>query len=454
MQDSSKQDPLALSNVKRFIAFRLLFNARFYYPIFTILFLDFGLTLEQFAILNAVWAITIVLLEVPSGALADTIGRRNLVVLSAFIMVAEMLLIAFAPIGNSQVVFYLFLANRILSGAAEAAASGADEALAFDSLKERGLEEMWGKVLERQMRFQSIAFVIAMSTGAILYDVDKLNAIIQFFGVEWELTKSTAMRLPILGTLGLGILAVITTLGMRETSGTEPVRHSWATVKKSFTNTLEAGNWILKTPLAFVIICAGMLFDHVVRMVLTLNSEYYRQIDLPEFSYGFIGAGLALLGTIMPKLGEKMVDGRSKAFNFIALALTISVGLWVMSQFIPFWGALPMILVYGGIFLNGFFVSHYLNQITDSRHRATVLSFKGLSFNLAYGVIGYIYAASIARLRESDQIASLPDEEVSKTLFQTVFAWGPTYFSILAVAVFFFAMIRLKSSGIKRETAQ
>lgn len=444
MTDPAEIDPLEIPNVRRFIAFRILFNARFYYPIFTILFLDFGLTLEQFAILNTVWALTIVLLEVPSGALADTIGRRNLVVLSAFIMVAEMLLILFAPIGNSQLVFYLFLANRILSGAAEAAASGADEALAFDSLKERGIEKKWGKVLERQMRLQSIAFVVAMSLGAILYDADKLNAAIDFIGIDITLSKSMAMRLPIFGTLVLGVLAVFTTLGLRETARSEPLENSWATLKQSIVKTMAAGGWILKTPLALVIICCGMLFDHTVRMVLTLNSEFYRQIELPEFSFGFIGAGLALIGTVMPKLGNLMAEKRSKIFNFLALTTSIASGLWLMALFIPFWGALPMILVYGGIFLNGFFVSHYLNQITDSRHRATVLSFKGLSFNLAYGFIGYIYASSIARLRQTDAIASLPENEVSGTLFRAAFSWGPAYFLILAAAVFVFATLHLR----------
>ncbi|MDH3869135.1 MAG: hypothetical protein OET08_07150, partial [Desulfuromonadales bacterium] len=48
--------PFQIPNVRLFIIFRVLFNARFYYPVFSILFLDFGLTLSQFAILNAVWA--------------------------------------------------------------------------------------------------------------------------------------------------------------------------------------------------------------------------------------------------------------------------------------------------------------------------------------------------------------------------------------------------------------
>ena len=39
-------------NPRLFVLFRLLFNCRFYYPIYLVLFLDFGLSLAQFATLN------------------------------------------------------------------------------------------------------------------------------------------------------------------------------------------------------------------------------------------------------------------------------------------------------------------------------------------------------------------------------------------------------------------
>ncbi len=102
-------------NVRLFILFRALFNARFYYPVFTILFLDLGLTLAQFAVLNAVWAATIVALEVPLGALADVIGRRKLVVMAAGLMVAEMGLLCAAPRGRPVLLFAVLLVNRISS---------------------------------------------------------------------------------------------------------------------------------------------------------------------------------------------------------------------------------------------------------------------------------------------------------------------------------------------------
>ncbi|MFV1996174.1 MAG: hypothetical protein ACC661_12120 [Verrucomicrobiales bacterium] len=72
-------------NPRLFLYFRVLFNARFYYPIYAILFLDFGLTIGEFAVLNFSWAVTIVVLEVPSGALAAFLRLRCRCSLNALI---------------------------------------------------------------------------------------------------------------------------------------------------------------------------------------------------------------------------------------------------------------------------------------------------------------------------------------------------------------------------------
>ena len=85
-----------------------------YYPVFAVLFIDFGLTVGQFAVLNAVWAGAIVLCEVPSGALADALGRRALLVASGAIMVIEIALLCFVPLGDPRLVFAAFLLNRLL----------------------------------------------------------------------------------------------------------------------------------------------------------------------------------------------------------------------------------------------------------------------------------------------------------------------------------------------------
>ena len=114
MLDKKIVSPFQISNIRYFIAFRIFFTSRFYYPVFTILFLDFGLSLEQFAILNVVWSATIVIFEVPSGALADVIGRRNLLVFAGIAMVFEMALLCFVPMGNNNLLFGIFLINPCL----------------------------------------------------------------------------------------------------------------------------------------------------------------------------------------------------------------------------------------------------------------------------------------------------------------------------------------------------
>jgi MFS family permease len=166
---------IASRNISAFLWFRVLFNSRFYYPIYTILFLDFGLSLEQFAVLNMVWAGSIVLFEVPSGALADKLGRKHLVVFSALLMVAEMLLLCLMPINAGLLTFYLFLLNRVISGLAEACCSGADEALVYDALPPEGRSAAWTRVLASLMRWQSITFMIVALVGAAVYSPDFMS---------------------------------------------------------------------------------------------------------------------------------------------------------------------------------------------------------------------------------------------------------------------------------------
>jgi hypothetical protein len=187
---------IARINIRRFILFRMLFNARFYYPVFAVIFLDFGLSLEQFALLNAIWAATIILAEVPSGAISDLLGRKRLLVLTATLMVLEMAVWAFAPTSNPSLLFWMLVGNRILSGLGEAAASGSDEALVFDSLEAAGMQDEWPKVLERVSRWQSFAFVVTMITGALVYDPRVMGLLVEGWWPEWTWTRTLPCDCP------------------------------------------------------------------------------------------------------------------------------------------------------------------------------------------------------------------------------------------------------------------
>ena len=164
-------------NWRRFVLFRVLFNSRFYYPVLAVMFLDLGLTATQYTLLNFAWAIAIVCTDLPAGALADRVGRRPLIVAAAIAMVIEMAVLCVAPVGGGTLLFLLCLANRLLSGIAEGLASGADEALVFDSLAESGRSAEWPQVLDQVTRWQSVGLVIAMLVGGAIYDPGFINRI-------------------------------------------------------------------------------------------------------------------------------------------------------------------------------------------------------------------------------------------------------------------------------------
>ncbi len=448
MQTEHRKSPFEIKNVRLFIAFRVFFNSRFYYPIFTILFLDFGLTLEQFAVLNAFWAAAIVLFEVPSGALADIIGRKNLLVVAGSLMVMEMAILCVAPRNGGWVLFAAFLCNRVLSGAAEAAASGADEALAYDTLKEEGLEEEWPRVLEKMMRLKSFFYVVVTSLGAAVYDPELLQLTASWLGIDVQLTQGITLRFPIYLTLGMAMLTLATTLRM----GEPPVsrHHGDSRAPRAVWQlTLEAGQWILKTPFALVIIMGGLLFDSCLRLVVTLASQYYRVIHLPEASFGLIGSGFALLGIVIPRLALRMSKKKSPSFIMAMMTVCTLLGLLGMSFVWPYAGLLPMAIVWIVMYLQTFFQSHYLNRITSSEQRATVLSFKGLSFNLAYGLIGILYSLLLAFLRSSPSVSgSLPaSAAIQNLVFMQSLSWFPWYFLGTTLLFLLYARFKMKGSN-------
>jgi len=104
------------------------------------------------------------------------------------------------------------------------------------------------------------------------------------------------------------------------------------------------------------------------------------------------------------------------------------------------------------MYMGRFFQSHYLNLITASHQRATVLSFKGLSFNLAYGLIGLLYAILLATLRPRID-ASQPGLEhtaLENLVFIKSIGWFPWYFLFTMAVLLVIARRQLKNTDVHK----
>jgi hypothetical protein len=173
------------------------------------------------------------------------------------------------------------------------------------------------------------------------------------------------------------------------------------------------------------VILFGMLFDGILRMVITLASQYYRMIMLPESIFGILGSVMAMVGLFVPRIALRIAETHSAVFCLWTTAAVALTGLAGMAFFWPYAGLIPALVAFSALYLVGFYLSYFVNQQTSSSRRATVLSFKGLAYNLSYGLIGMIYAGVLDARKSVMSAAVMDTQAVENIVFRDTFFWFP-----------------------------
>jgi hypothetical protein len=111
------------------------------YGVYALLFRQHGLSAGQVSSLFVVWSLSSFVLEVPSGAWADTIDRRRLLVLSALAYAAAFATWMLWP------TYLGYATGFVLWSASSSLMSGTFEALLYDALDERDLGGAYPRLL-------------------------------------------------------------------------------------------------------------------------------------------------------------------------------------------------------------------------------------------------------------------------------------------------------------------
>ncbi|MFI5500407.1 MFS transporter [Nocardia asteroides] len=133
------------------------------YALYGVLFADYGLSTAQISLLLALWSVTAFVLEVPSGAWADTVSRRALLVLSCLLQATCFALWMLAPS------FVGFALGFVIWGVASSLESGTFEALIYDDLVARGEPAAYASIMGWARGAQETTVLAAILVAAPLF---------------------------------------------------------------------------------------------------------------------------------------------------------------------------------------------------------------------------------------------------------------------------------------------
>ncbi|MFI9771435.1 MFS transporter [Streptomyces sp. NPDC052415] len=160
------------------------------YPLYALLFADSGLSLWQISSLFALWSITGVVLEVPSGAWADAVSRRALLWLGPLLSAVGFALWVLVPS------YAAFAAGFVLWGISGALGSGAMEALVYDELDRHGAADRYARVMGRARAAGLLGVMAAMAAAGPVFALGGYRAVGAASVAVCLLAALTATRFP------------------------------------------------------------------------------------------------------------------------------------------------------------------------------------------------------------------------------------------------------------------
>src|SRR5919106_43677 len=327
----------------------------------TIFLLDAGLSnLEAFAA-NAFFTAGMVLFEVPTGIVADTVGRRYSYLLGTVTLSASTLL--YVLLWQIEAPFWQWAVVSVLIGLGFTFFSGAVEAWLVDALTATGftgeLETVFG-------RGQVVAGV-AMLTGSVGGG---------FIAQQTSLGVPFVVRGVILVVMFVVAFRLMHDVGFNPEKGGRPL----AEMRKIASATIEFGwrvpavKWLMVE--AFFTGGVGIYGFYALQPYLL---ELYGdpQAYLIAGLVAAIVAGAQILGGLAAPRIRRLFHRRTSALILTAVLGVITLAL--IGIFDSFWAVIGLIVVWSLLFAASMPIRQtYLNGLIPSQQRASILSFDSL----------------------------------------------------------------------------
>ena len=326
-------------------------------PIVVPFYMENGLQMKEVMLLQAIYSITIVILEIPSGYLADVLGRKRTLFFGTILGFTGFF--TYSLSGG----FWGFLLAEVILGLGQSLISGADSAMLYDSLADMKKEKDYIKYEGRITSIGNIAEALAGVLGGILAGI--------------------SLRTPYIGQTLIALIAIPAAFSL-----VEPHRLN-KKIGVKFNDILKVVKFSLfeNKELKRNIYFSALIGTATLTMAWFVQPVFL-ELKIPIEGFGLLWTLLnltvGLIAAIAYKIEMKIGDRKS----ILLIAFTIPVFYILLSQSA---GYFSIIILFAFYAIRGFatpVLKDYINRITESNVRATVLSVRNFIIRLNFAIIG------------------------------------------------------------------
>lgn len=316
-----------------------------------------GLSMQDIFILRAIYSISIVLMEIPSGYLADVFGRKKNLIYGVVLGFTGFMTYSFS--GG----FTGFLIAEIILGVGQSLISGADSAMLYDSLAQVKKEDEYLKYEGRMVSYGNFAEAIAGIVGGFIAAIH--------------------LRLPYIAQSMVAFIAIPAAFMLQE-----PLRHD---IKKKYSlkNIMAVIHYsmVKHKQLQRYILFSSVIGTATLTMAWFVQ-PYLKETGMPLPLFGITWTLLNATVGITAIFSYKMQHFAGQKKSFLLIALCIASGYFLAGGFIAIWGIVFLFFFYAVRGIATPLLKAYINTFADSNVRSTVLSVRSFIIRLSFSIIG------------------------------------------------------------------
>ncbi|ASF38847.1 MFS transporter [Halobacillus halophilus] len=342
---------------------------------------DRGMTFGQIGLLEAFLHLAIVLFEVPTGMVADLYGRK------ASLLIGNLFSILYGLFMLISGTFSMFTLGFLSMGLMITFHSGAEQAFAYDTLKNENREKEYTKVIGTMTALALLSLSFAKFLGGFMADI------------SWEWVYGS--------TIFTHVLALIPLFFLKEPERekTEEVAGRWY---NQWVHQFKLGvNVWRNNPAIHQPVVLFILASAVMVIIVFYGQEYFIQLGYSSVVVGAVFTVEGLLGVVMAKIAFK-VEERFKFFNILYYGLGLFLLFFMLFIFATDWAILLSFLFLAQL-LSLFepIFSSFVQNFLKSNVRSTFFSLIGLMESFVIMISFPLFGFAIERTGFTDGFAGL-----------------------------------------------